>query len=474
MLGAAACALTVASMVAIVVLFEDHDAAWDQPFLIAVLVALAITGDRLRIVLVRTAELTASFPAIVLAAVLAGPGPGLIAGIATTLLQPRKRPVVYLNDLLVYATWPVALGFTVASVVRATGLPGDNPVFGVLVAAGFFVSTAFTFVAVPAVMSFLDGAPLRIRFLENFRPLAAAEVAASLLTGLVAVLVGLIGVWGLVVAAVLLGVYARMQLDLMRVRTLATEAQQQADHLAEMHVGILRALLDAVHARDRMTARHSAAVSRYATRIAAAAGCDREEQELVHTAALLHDIGKFIFTDDIFWSRRGLDEEQWAIVKRHPDAGADIVGRLAGFEEVAEIIRCHHERPDGTGYPRGLAGEAIPRFARMISVADTYDVLTGRDTYREPWPPERAIAELRRVAGEQLDAELVEIFVTRVLEGAGAAFRHGDDADFTSELDFESRVRRYARTGGPGREPGAAEQGTGSAEGVAGPAPQRG
>jgi HD-GYP domain-containing protein (c-di-GMP phosphodiesterase class II) len=119
------------------------------------------------------------------------------------------------------------------------------------------------------------------------------------------------------------------------------------------------------------------------------------------------------------------------------------VRRIDGYAPVADVILSHHERWDGTGYPRGLAGEEIPKAARLISVADTYDVMTARDSYRKPVTSEDAIAELRRVAGTQLDAEVVELFA-ELLTAGDLSFRHGDDADFESELGFGERVREYA------------------------------
>ena len=110
---------------------------------------------------------------------------------------------------------------------------------------------------------------------------------------------------------------------------------------------------------------------------------------------------------------------------------------------MADIILAHHERIDGRGYPRGIAGDDIPVRSRMISIADTYDVMTARDSYRDPVSPQEAIDELIRVSGAQLDAELVEVFL-RVLERKGVAFQHADDADFEAELDMERRVREYA------------------------------
>jgi putative nucleotidyltransferase with HDIG domain len=159
----------------------------------------------------------------------------------------------------------------------------------------------------------------------------------------------------------------------------------------------------------------------------------------VHTAGLLHDIGKFAFTDAIFWSAGQLSDEQWQTIRRHPEQGAEIVRHLEGHGEVANIILAHHERIDGKGYPNGLAAEEIPRLARMISVADTYDVMTARDSYKRPVAHEEAIAELRRVSGAQLDGELVEIFITKVLAGTGVAFGHGDDVDFEAELALVER-----------------------------------
>jgi putative nucleotidyltransferase with HDIG domain len=163
-----------------------------------------------------------------------------------------------------------------------------------------------------------------------------------------------------------------------------------------------------------MTARHSAAVARYARALAREAGCAEAEQELVHTAGLLHDIGKFIFPDRILLADTRLSDEDWEIVKCHPYQGAKIVRNVEGYGPVADIILGHHERVDGKGYPRGICGDQIPLLSRMISIADTYDVMTSRDSYRTPVTRAEAVAELRRVAGAQLDAHLVGLFVAIV------------------------------------------------------------
>jgi putative nucleotidyltransferase with HDIG domain len=210
------------------------------------------------------------------------------------------------------------------------------------------------------------------------------------------------------------------------------ELREQVEELEALHSGVIRVMVETLGMRDRMTARHSAAVARFAKATAAAAGLSAREQELVHTAGLLHDVGKFTFPDQTL-TGTSLTEEDWALIYSHPQRGADIVGRVRGYQDVAEIVLCHHERIDGRGYPRNLAGNDIPLLARVLAVADCFDVMTARDSYRAPMPIPAAIAELRRVAGTQLDARFVEIFVG-VIEGSGLDFQHGDDEDLEAEL----------------------------------------
>jgi putative nucleotidyltransferase with HDIG domain len=195
-----------------------------------------------------------------------------------------------------------------------------------------------------------------------------------------------------------------------------------------------------------MTARHSAAVARYSRAIAKQAGFSRRDQELVHISALMHDIGKFILPDRILKANVPLTEEDWMLIRRHPQQGARVVSALDGYGPVAEIILAHHERIDGKGYPRGLVGDDIPEMARIISVADTYDVMTARDSYRSPVSSFEAIQELKRVSGAQLDGRYVEIFID-LLEGKDLQFRHGEDADFEQELSLEARIEETATPG---------------------------
>jgi putative nucleotidyltransferase with HDIG domain len=214
---------------------------------------------------------------------------------------------------------------------------------------------------------------------------------------------------------------------------------------------MLGTMLRSLDLRDRMTARHSAAVARYSREIARAAGLPEAEQELVHTAGLLHDIGKFVFPDRILNGDATLTGADWEIIRSHPDEGANLVAQLDGYEAVADVIRAHHERVDGGGYPRGLTADEIPLLSKIISVADTYDVMTARDSYRTPMSSDNAIAELQAVAGHQLDPALVEVFVG-LLEDKDLRYRHGVDADFDAELGLDKRIQAYAAGSVPGAQ----------------------
>jgi putative nucleotidyltransferase with HDIG domain len=174
--------------------------------------------------------------------------------------------------------------------------------------------------------------------------------------------------------------------------------------------------------------------------MAAGVGMNADEQELAHTAGLLHDIGHFALSDRVAERGRALTEEDWTAIQRHPELGADMLKDLGMYGPVAEIILAHHERVDGRGYPMALTEAEIPQIAKIISVAEVYDTLTASDTYRTRMSSFEAIRELRRVAGTQLDPEFVEVLAS-LLTGEGVEYRHADAADFDTELDMERRIR---------------------------------
>ena len=379
-----------------------------------------------------------SFLALALAMALLGPAPAAAIGVAAVLvdhLRARNPLPRLITNLATFAMFPLVGGLLFEWAEPHVDPEGAG--FVLLVSRAFLVTNLLNFLMIAGDHSFHERVPLSGDFKAIFVPVLPSEIISALLCSLVAAIYVRTGVAAMaLMVLVLLGFqYLLRELLLSRERSSAWPPLQ---------LGVLASMIETLALRDRMTARHSAAVARYSRAMARELGWSSEEEELVHTAGLLHDIGKFAFPDSILLADARLTDEQWEQVKRHPEDGAGIVRRIDGYGPVAEVVLAHHERWDGTGYPRGLAGAAIPKPARLIAVADTYDVITARDSYRKPVPPEEAIAELRRVAGRQLDPEVVDVFV-KLLTAGDLSFRHGDDADFEAELGFRHRVRAHAQ-----------------------------
>ncbi|HET6508461.1 MAG TPA: HD-GYP domain-containing protein [Baekduia sp.] len=415
---------------------------WRPLSLVFLLTALAILSDGIAIG-TRSLRLSGAFISLVLAMALLGPGPAVMIGLVTTAIDAvrnRLRIPALLANLSAYATFPL-VG---ALLVRAVGMnQADDVDFALGIFAVFAITNALNFFLIAAPRRVTHGLRLRDQVRDMFVPMLPSEALAGALSVAIAVTYNLVGFAALIALIGVLFLFQVLTRELLLSQDRAEQLEARSTQLASLQVGVLAALVQTLSLRDRMTARHSAAVARYARAIAEEIGCTTVEQELVHTAGLLHDIGKFAFPDRILLANRKLDDDDWKIVRTHPYQGARLVRRINGYGPVAEIILAHHERIDGRGYPRGLSGEEIPLLSRMISIADTYDVMTARDSYRDPVSQAEAIAELRRVSDAQLDGKLVEAFI-RILERSDLQFQHTTDADFERELDFDARVRGYA------------------------------
>jgi putative nucleotidyltransferase with HDIG domain len=193
------------------------------------------------------------------------------------------------------------------------------------------------------------------------------------------------------------------------------------------------AMLQSLAQRDPHALRHAAAVATFAQEIAAAAGLGPRDCADAHTAGLLHDVGRALLPDGATRPGATPSQDEWAAIRRHPDLGAELLHSLG---PVAEAVRSHHERPDGRGYPRGLSGEEIPEIARIVAVAEVYDTLTTGDAQREGLSSFRALVELRRVSGTQLDERFVEALAS-VLAGRTSDRRLGAGANFAQALARE-------------------------------------
>ncbi len=418
---------------------------WDLP-LFAILLVFSAFSYVTAVTTESNVKVSGAFLALVLAMVFLGGTAAALIGVATNLIgwlfRWRDEPHYLLNNLVAYAIFPLVAGVTFHAVIEATGLTASDPVFYLLVFALFQFALALNFLLIAAYHVYVGRATFgdQVRVLPAVMP---SEFASAMLAVAVAFIYHVIGIAAIALFGVVLITFQYLLGQLLLSQQRADELERRSKQLASFQVGMLSAMLRTLDLRDQMTARHSAAVARYSRAIAQRAGFSRQEEELVHIAALLHDIGKFILPDRILKANVPLTDEDWMLIRRHPQQGARVVSSLDGYGPVAEVILAHHERVDGKGYPRGLAGDDIPELARIISVADTYDVMTARDSYRTPTSSHEAIQELRRVAGKQLDARFVEIFI-ELLEGKDVSFQHSEAADFEKELELEARIEQTA------------------------------
>jgi putative nucleotidyltransferase with HDIG domain len=434
-------------ILAISACFLTADTAnWDLS-LLAILLAFSIFSDLTAITTTSKVKLSGSFLPMVLAMVLLGGPPATAIGLVTItigwLVLDRNALHLLLNNFLTFATFPLLSGLAFHWAVTHWGIADTDPAYYALVFATFGVALALNFTLIVSYSCYLTGSSFLTKVRTALVPLLPSELAAALMAVGIAYLYIHVGLAAIALFGVVLVTFQYLLGALLVSQQRAEELELRSKQLASFQVGMLSAMLRTLDLRDQMTARHSAAVARYSRAIAQRAGFSRREEELVHIAALLHDIGKFILPDRILKANVPLTDEDWMLIRRHPQQGARVVSSLDGYGPVAEIILAHHERIDGKGYPRGLAGDDIPELSRIISVADTYDVMTARDSYRTPMSSHDAIVELRRVAGKQLDARFVEVFI-ELLEGKDVSFAHGEAADFEKELALESRIAETA------------------------------
>ena len=182
-------------------------------------------------------------------------------------------------------------------------------------------------------------------------------------------------------------------------------------------MGSLAALSAAIEARDPYARGHSSRVTVFCRAIAKRIGVENERLPVLRLGALLHDVGKLSVPPAVLLKNGPLTEAEFEHVRRHPAAGVRMLRSLGAPREILPSVLHHHERWDGTGYPRGRVGERIPLEARILSVADSFDAMTSLRPYRTPRQVHDAIEELERCAGSQFDPELVAVFTDAWGEG---------------------------------------------------------
>jgi putative nucleotidyltransferase with HDIG domain len=402
--------------------------------LFAVLLVGAVVSRLVAVDVQQQIFVSGAFLCGMLAAAFLGPAAAFIVPVTAevvgwTIERYRRTP------LLINVGCSAAPTVVAALVFQQLDLGQESAEFAAALAMSSLVVIVFNAEVVSRLMAVLDGRPLESRLIVSSELIPTLVLNIALVTAIGAVYAQ---TGFAVIALVLVALVAFTYMT-----RLVMVARERTREYANLSWGVLSGLIRTLDARDHRAARHCAAVARFARDIARHAGMSERDQELAHTAGLLHDIGRFALSDRVMERGVVLTEEDWTAIRRHPELGADLLRDIGVYGPLSEIIVAHHERPDGKGYPTGMGVEKIPPIAKIIAVAEVYDTLTAPDTYRTRLSSFEALTELRRVAGTQLDAGYVEA-LAELLAGQSTEYRHADAADYDQELAIERRMNEAA------------------------------
>ena len=402
------------------------------------LAALAAVAERQSVPVTRNTEASVAFLPLVFAAVAFGPFAALVVGALAglgDLRRPYLRWAVYLPIRTLTAA---AAGLAAGAVVS----PDARTAFAMILLACLAASVAE--MAADLVFNLgtqavrQAGSPWAL--LRTLGPLIF--VYAPLYTPIVALLV-----YGYQLYSVaIVGAFLVPAIALQRLIHLYQQQRQAVSSLEEANVRLERAslsfataLVATLDARDRYTAGHSAAVAIYSRDIAVRMGLSEREQNLVHLCGLVHDIGKVGLPAGLLEKPGALTLEERRQMEEHPAIGERILSKVEDYAEIARIVRHHHERVDGLGYPDSLIDDDIPLLSRIISVADAYDAMTSDRPYRDAMPSRVARLRLAQAVESQFETGVVAAFEA-ILAGAPEEYRTAARSDFDFEIQEEVRV----------------------------------
>jgi putative nucleotidyltransferase with HDIG domain len=402
----------------------------DAPLAMVIsLVVLAIVAERGAISINRTTQVSISLLPTLFAAVVSGPIAAMIVGAASMLgeVRPPMRWAVYTCSRGISAALTGVVAVWASGIATSTvGSVSIATVFGAVTLQSLDLSFAaatawvrrsgsprdFFRTALPVFPSSV------ILSIAVVAPLALAYIDLSPWTALLFLFPAL-------AAQRLFAMYQEQ-------RRLASDLAVVNEQLERANLSFASALVTTLDARDRYTAGHSAAVAIYARDIAGRLGFSTDMQQLAHLAGLLHDIGKIGVPPGILEKNGPLTLQERRKMEEHSVIGERILANVEAYEEIARIVRHHHERMDGQGYPDGISGDHIPAISRIICVADAYNAMTSDRPYRDAMTPSTARERLVQAGGTQFDQDVVDAFEA-ILETASETYSLGDRADFALE-----------------------------------------
>ncbi len=393
-------------------------------------IALAIVAaicERGRIVLGGDFGVSISLLPATYAAVLFGPLAGMIVFGASVvgLSMPLPGRMAYFGNRTL--TGAAAAG-SAAAVVTVMPSAGIGQVVAASAAAAL-VAEVLDAALASVVFSLRGKATFRQAFSELIPVIVASVPIYSPAVAVLVLAYREVSPWTLPLFFVPALAAQRWFLLYQEQRRLATDLGSLNEQLRAANLSFAKGLIATLDARDRYTAGHSAAVAVYARDIASRMALSEDQQALAHLCGLVHDIGKIGLPAGLLEKPGALTLDERREMQRHSEIGERILGNVDTYSEIAGIVRHHHERVDGQGYPDGLAGDAIPLLSRIIAVADAYNAMTSDRPYRDAMPSRVARLRLAQAVETQFDTTVVAAFEA-ILAGASEDYRLARDADF--------------------------------------------
>jgi putative nucleotidyltransferase with HDIG domain len=407
----------------------DHGAGIHAPpWVLAVLCLVAVIAERQSIFLTPNAQVSVSFLPLLFAAVVYGPLAAMLVGafaMLSDLGPPLTRWVIWTSSRALVG----GLAGVAAIVVIPDHASFTRLLIGVALVALVESAADLTFFALTAIAR-------RKPLADAMRPTAHVSLGAvPLYAPIIAALAyaySEFSPWTLLLFFVPAVAAQRLFILYQEQRRLAFDLAAANDRIEAAGLSFAGALVAALDARDQYTAGHSACVAVYARDIARRLGLSEDDQQIAHLAGLVHDIGKVGLPPGLLEKPGALTLEERRIMEEHPAIGERILSNVDGYAEIAKIVRHHHERVDGEGYPDGLLADETPLIARIIAVADAYDAMTSGRPYRDAMPSQVARMRLAQAVGSQFDTTVVAAFEA-ILAGAPEAYLRGDRPDFALE-----------------------------------------
>lgn len=396
-------------------------------FLLLTLMIIASMLEWSPVLIGSRASVALAYPITIASVILCGPTAGVFVGVVSILVaqfNQRPAPIKAVFNISeasvtrVLSGWAYAITLWVSLALSGAAhgplreLPDQSRTLltsslGLVVVAVLFmilVASITNGVLIAIVLRLAVGASLRESMGSWWFPVVFAMDLVLALLGVAIAVAGQVGQYGLWVVVFAAPLFA------------ARATVQHYAALLDGYPRALRALTRAIEAKDEYTKGHSERVATLATAFAEYIGLGPNQVEDVTYAALLHDLGKLATPAAVLGKPAKLTDSEYDEMKLHPERAVPIVERIPGTERYLGVIRHHHERIDGRGYPDGLEGDEIPFESKLLAVCDSYDAMTSSRPYRAGMSKEAALAEIERVAGTQLDSDLAVKFVAMLVE----------------------------------------------------------